>query len=109
MAQDQNPIQNRRIQLHKTLTDILGSNQVYFQPPSTIKMTYPCIVYSLSNIDSRFADNIPYFHKRRYSVTVIDRDPDSVIRDKMTYLPNCAYERGFTSDNLYHYVFNITY
>lgn len=105
----QNPIQNRRIQLHQLLTDILGSNNVYFQPPESIKMKYPCIVYSLADIDSRFADNIPYLHKRRYSVTVIDRDPDSSIRDKMTYLKNCSYERGFTADNLYHYIFNITY
>lgn len=106
---DQNPIKNRRIQLHQMLVDILGSKNVYFQPPSTIKMKYPCIVYGLANIDSRFADNIPYFKKRRYSVTVIDRDPDSVIRDKMTDLENCSFERHFTSDNLYHYVFNITY
>lgn len=105
----QNPIQDRRIQLHEMLVDILGSTNVYFQPPSTIKMKYPCIVYSLANIDSRFADNIPYFHKRRYSVTIIDRDPDSVIRDKMTYIEKCSFERSFTSDNLYHYVFNITY
>lgn len=106
---DQNPIKNRRIQLNQMLVDILGSENVYFQPPSTIKMKYPCIVYNLSDIDSRFADNIPYFKKRRYSVTVIDRDPDSVIRDKMAELKNCAFERGFTADNLYHYVFNLTY
>lgn len=106
---DQNPILNRRIQLNEMLVDLLGSNNVYFQPPSTIKMDYPCIVYNLSDIDSRFADNIPYFRKRQYSVTVIDRDPDSVIRDKMTDLKNCAFERGFTSDNLYHYVFSLTY
>ena len=106
---DQNPIQNRRIQLNQMLVDILGSKNVYFEPPSTIKMDYPCIVYSLSDIDARFADNIPYFKKRRYSVTVIDRDPDSVIRDKMTDLENCSFERGFTSNNLHHYVFNITY
>lgn len=109
MGQNQNPIQNRRIQLHQMLSDILGSTQVYFQPPSSVKMKYPCIVYSLADIDSRFADNIPYFHKRRYSVTIIDRDPDSVVRDKMTTIPNCSFERGFTSDNLYHYVFNLTY
>lgn len=105
----QNPIQDRRIQLNQMLVDILGSENVYFQPPATLKMKYPCIVYNLSDIASRFADNIPYFHKRSYSVTVIDRDPDSPIRDKMTYLKNCSFERGFTSDNLYHYVFTITY
>lgn len=105
----QNQIQNRRMKLHKMLVDLLGSSNVYFQPPESIKMKYPCIVYHLADIDPVFADNIPYLKKRRYSVTVIDRDPDSVIRDKMSDLQACGFERQFTSDNLYHYVFNLTY
>lgn len=109
MAQNQNPIQDRRIQLQKMLVDILGSEQVYFQPPATVKMTYPCIVYNLADINSRYADNIPYLHRRRYSVTVIDRDPDSVIRDKLSDVECCAFERAFTSDNLYHYVFRLIF
>lgn len=106
---DHDQIKNRRKQLHQLLTDILGSKNVYFQPPESIKLQYPCIIYKLDDIDTVFADNIPYLHKRRYSITVIDRDPESVIRDKMTELQACSFERHFVSDNLYHYVFSMFY
>lgn len=106
---DQNPIKSRRHQLQEMLVALLGSENVYYQPPESIKLKYPCIIYELEDIDPRYADNIPYLKKRRYSVTVIDRDPDSSIRDKVSDLPSCGFERHFTSDNLYHYVFNLTY
>ena len=37
---------DRRLQLHEELCSVLGSRNVYFQPPETIKLTYPCIIYS---------------------------------------------------------------
>lgn len=97
----------RRIQLHQMLVDILGSKNVYFQPPENIKLKYPCIIYKLDNINSNYADNIPYLHKRRYSITVIDRDPDTILKEKISDLKACAFERSFISSNLYHYVFNL--
>ena len=96
-----------RLQLQTLLEALLGSRNVYFQPPSTVKMKYPCIVYSLSDIDTKFADNIPYSNKRRYQLTAIDPNPDSVIPDKLALLPMCIFDRSYTSDNLNHYVFNI--
>lgn len=107
MGQDR--IKQRRIELHKMLIDLLGSKNVYFQPPESIKMKYPCIIYKLDNINTTYADDMPYLHKRRYSITVIDRDPDSVIRDKVTHLKTSNFERAYVSDNLYHSVFNIFY
>lgn len=105
----QHPSKTRRIQLHQMLVDVLDSKNVYFQPPESTKLKYPCIIYSLDDIDADYADDIPYIDNRRYSVTVIDRDPDSLIRDKISQMKTSSYERGFTSDNLYHYVFNIFY
>lgn len=96
-----------RLQLQTLLEALLGSRNVYFQPPSTVKMKYPCIVYSLSDIDTKFADNIPYSNKRRYQSTAIDPNPDSVIPDKLALLPMCVFDRSYTADNLNHYVFNI--
>ena len=96
-----------RLQLQTLLEALLGSRNVYFQPPSTVKMKYPCIVYSLSDIDTKFADNIPYSNKRRYQLTAIDANPDSVIPDKLALLPMCVFDRSYTADNLNHYVFNI--
>lgn len=106
---DHDQSKNRRRKLHQILTDILGSKNVYFQPPETVKLKYPCIIYHEDYIDTTYADNIPYLHKKRYSITVIDRDPESVIKDKISDLQACLFERHFTVDNLYHTVFNITF
>lgn len=81
--------------------------QVYFQAPPNTGMNYPCIIYRRDRSDTTFADNIPYRYKKRYQITVIDRDPDSVIPDKVAQLPMCTSERHFVVDNLNHDVFNI--
>ena len=99
----------QRIDLHNLLTDILGTGNVYFQPPETIKLKYPCIIYTRSSNSTRFADDNPYSTKRRYTITVIDRNPDSELPDKIQALPMCRIDRIFTSDNLNHYIFDIYY
>ena len=99
---------NTRLDLQKVLLDLVGSPiKVYFQPPSTVKMTYPCVVYSRSNATTKSADNIPYLRMKRYQVTVIDADPDSIIPEKIEALPMCTFDRQFTADNLYHDVFSL--
>ena len=99
----------QRVDLHKKLCDILGTTNVYFQPPETIKIKYPCIIYERSSNNVKFADDNPYTTRRRYTLTVIDKDPDSELPDKISMLPLCTSDRMFTSDNLNHYVFNIYY
>lgn len=96
-----------RLELHYILKDILGSDNVYFQPPSTIKMNYPCIVYQRSTGDSKFADNNNYTFKKRYQIIYIDKNPDSDVPDKIAELPMCIYDRFYTADNLNHDSFNI--
>ena len=97
----------RRLELQQLLVDILGSSEVHFQPPPTIKMVYPCIVYKRDDIRTDFADNQMYKHKKRYQVTVIDQNPDSDIPDKILELPMCRYDRFYTADNLNHDVYNL--
>lgn len=96
-----------RLELQTLLIEILGSDQVYFQPPPTIDMVYPCIVYRRDFQQTRFSDNKPYSLTKRYQVTVIDRNPDSDIPDKIAELPLCTFDRFFVSDNLNHDVFNL--
>ena len=99
----------QRVDLHKKLCDILGTTNVYFQPPETIKIKYPCVIYERSSNNVKFADDNPYTTRRRYTLTVIDKDPDSELPDKISMLPLCTSDRMFTSDNLNHYVFDIYY
>lgn len=94
-----------RSQLQTLLEDLLESDNVYFQPPATVKMAYPCIVYQRDGSESRFADNDPYKIVKRYQVTVIDRDPDSEIVDKVSKLRLCVHSSFFTVDNLNHDIF----
>lgn len=98
-----------RSNLNDILKEILGSNNVYFQPPESIKMNYPCIVYELSSVDTKYADNKPYSLTKRYSITVIDRNPDTLIPSKIGLLPTCRFDRSFKNDNLYHFTYQLYY
>ena len=100
---------DRRLQLHEQFVQILGSRNVYFQPPEGYKMKYPCIVYTRNLIKTAYADNVPYAHNRSYTVTVIYSDPDSDLPDKIAALPMCHHDRPFVNDNLYHDVFTLYY
>ena len=100
-------LEKKRLQLHEKLCDLLGSKKCYYQPPSGIEMTYPCITYDVNGDSPRFADNIPYCHNLEWIVTVIDEDPDSPIVSAMMKLPKCKFERCFSPDDLNHFVFSL--
>lgn len=89
--------------------EIMGSENVYFQPPATKKMEYPAIVYSLSNIVNTFANNSSYKRARAYQVILIDKNPDSEYVDKILSLPMCSFDRHYKSDNMNHFVFTLYY
>lgn len=96
-----------RLDLHKMLVAVTPN--VYFQPPASVKMNYPCIVYSRRSASARFANDSLYAYKKSYSVTVIDKNPDSDIPDKVIKLPLCSFDRHFTADNLNHDIYNLYY
>lgn len=100
---------DRRSDLGALLRKTLGSSNVYFQPPETVKLKYPCIIYTLSGERVRHAEGILYFHRDRYTVNVIDKNPDSEIPDKIRALPYCTFDRFYTADNLNHFVYTIFY
>lgn len=97
----------RRSELNDRLEKILGSDQVHFQPGPSVSMTYPAIVYERDDEYRTHADNLPYHFMMRYSVTVIDRNPDSPVLDQLRMLPLSAFSRHFKADGLNHDVFTI--
>lgn len=97
----------QRLDLQTLLEALLGSGAVYFQPPPNVQMTYPCVVYKRDDIDAKNADNRAYSLKKRYLVTVIDEDPDSVIHEGIAALPYAAYLRNFVAQNLNHDVLTL--
>lgn len=100
---------DKRIQLSKLLRKILGSNEVYFQRPESKKMNYPAIVYELSGLPSLYANDGVYLSGRTYSLTLIDKNPDSPLVNKIMALPTCRFDRHYRADNLNHWVFNLHY
>lgn len=99
----------QRLDLHNVLKAIPGVTNAYFQPPATIMMTYPCIVYSRSGENARYADDEKYNRRIRYTVTVIDRNPDSDIPDHVSRLQYCRWTNHMVVENLHHDSFEIIY
>lgn len=92
-----------RFLLQSRLEEILGTRNVYFQPPENITMSYPAIVYNLEQVKTEFANNNPYSLYNRYQVTYIDRNPDSDIPRQIQSLPMSRFTSYFPKDGLNHY------
>lgn len=100
---------DRRIELHELLKSLSDDPHVYYQSPESKKLSYPAIIYSISDIWKRNADNRVYMQQTAYTVTVIDKDPDSELRQKVSELPMCSFDRPYVADGLNHYVFTLYY
>lgn len=99
-----------RLELHEELCEILGSRNVYFQAPSSVKMQYDAIRYELSDKDLKRANDRIYQKTNQYSGVVITRDPDTTIPDEiLSHFEMCSFGRPYTSDNLNHYPFTLYY
>lgn len=94
--------------LQNKLKEILGSDNVYFQPPSNKRMQYPCFVVSLGSASQSTANNYTYLYTDRYVVTYISYDPDDDMRKRMgREFQMCKFDNHLVSDNLQHYVFSL--
>lgn len=99
-----------RLELQEELEEVLGSRNVYYRPPESVKIKYPCIIYDRDNDRIRFADDGRYLSHKRYSLTVIDPDPDSKIPESiLEHFRMCSHVRSYTSNNLNHDVLNLYY
>lgn len=89
---------------------MLGSKYVYFNPPEAVKLQYPCIKYSIAGMDIKRANNSVYKNKTRYTIIVIDDDPDSEIYTEiLTHFKMCSFDRTYPADNLNHFVLTLYY
>jgi hypothetical protein len=99
----------KRLNLQADLETLLGSENVYFQPPESLKLHYPCIKYKQDKLEARYANNKKYSHLTRYQVTTIERDPDGQLSQAVFDLPLCSHERRFVADGLTHDIFSLYY
>ena len=96
-----------RLKLQTLLENLLGSRNVYYQPPASVSMKYPAIVYFRDDIENFHANNSVYSQTTAYAVTVIDKNPDGEYVKKVSMLPMCTFDRHYTADNLNHDVFTL--
>ena len=97
-----------RTELRDTLRSILGnSKNVHFQPPESIKLEYPCIIYELGDYNLIKASNVNHHVNEVYKITLITKLPDETFSKQILELPYCVFDRPYTADGLYHYVFTI--
>lgn len=95
-----------RLKLQEKLEELLGSKNVYYQPP-TSGMQYPAIRYSLSDIDVKRADDTAYLKSRSYEIIVISKTPDHSVIEKILELPHSRFDRHYVADGLNHDVLTL--
>lgn len=101
-----------RLDLHRELSIALGSGNVYYQPPESVKLKYPCIVYSKDRDRVERADNRHYVVHPQWNLILIEHDPDSDLADGIVDHFNqycCSIDRRYRADNLYHTAITLYY
>lgn len=100
--------QTRRLNLQRTLEAIPGIRKVYFQPPASIHLEYPCIVYSYTGDEVLHANNRPYIVRDDYDALLITKDPlPDETMDRMLDIPYTSFDRHFVEDNLHHFSYSL--
>lgn len=99
-----------RLELHDELCAILGSSNVYFQPPASVLMKYDAIRYELSEKNIKRANDRIYSITNQYDLVYITTNPESTIPDEiLRHFQLCRFGSPYTKDNLYHYPFTLFY
>lgn len=104
---------SRRLELHEILCNFIGITEsdgdrhVYFQPPESVKLRYPAIVYSFDGAITNHADDTKYLQEPKWMVTVIDKNPESEIAIRVNELSMSSLDRVYKSDNLNHFSFTL--
>lgn len=93
--------------LQRILESVLGSTEVYFQPPSDRTRKYPCIEYALSDVYQTYANNLSYMAIPRYTITYFSKIPDMTIPNKILGLPTASF-LGFHKEQYFNvYTFTL--
>lgn len=99
-----------RLSLQSELENILGSTNVYFQPPSSVTLHYPCIIYNLTRTNAIRADNKIYKATNEYHVKYIFKDPDDNLKDELLHhFMMISHDARFVADKMYNDEFTLYY
>ena len=92
-------------------TDKTGDDaRVYFQPPESKKLKYPCYVYHRAYNKNMSADNIVYKRYPQYTLTYITYDPDDPLIDGTEdRFPMCRFVSSSSGSGLNNYYYDLFY
>lgn len=94
--------------LDDILLELLGEGvHRYFQPPPSLQIKYPCVVYEISSGNSQYADNHLYIYENRYTLTYLTRHANDSNNEKIQTLQKCRFDRRYCSNGLYHNVYDL--
>lgn len=100
---------SNRLDLQAKFEEILGSHNVYFNPPASVLMHYPAIRYELKDFRTKSANNSTmYISNTGYECVLIMKEPaDDMLLNRIRGIPYCKFGRHYKADNLNHYTFTI--
>ena len=101
---------DRRLELSDKLRSIIGNDNVYFQPPSSTIIQYPCVIYNERRGSTTYANDSVYNYVKSYEIKFIFKKlNESIVKNVLKSLTLCSFDRVYIADNLYHYVFIVHY
>lgn len=96
-----------RKDFHKKLEQAFGC-KCYFQPPETLKLTYPCVVYAFERFDTRRANNLNYIINERYKISFLHKDADNgTVKQVMRKFEKIAHVQHYITNGVYNDVYFI--
>ena len=98
----------KRVEFGEKLRSLEEGSHTYFQPPSGVRIEYPCFIYTRTIGRTMRADDIRYGYAEGYEVNYITSDPDSETPLKvMNAFQYCSDGKPYIVDGLYHHPFTI--
>lgn len=92
-----------RDEIQSMLEEILGSKNVYFQPPTNTSIKYPCIVYKFVRFNVTPADNKPYLVTGRWDIHHMYKNPKNDLKEKFVFeVPFCSFDRRIVTEGVYN-------
>ena len=101
--------EDKRVKLHRIMQDLIGNNNVYFQPPESVKLKYPCIIYNLAKVSVVHADDKVYLMNPKYVIRYITLDADDNTRLALVRGLGVPIIQTYAKDGLYHYIYELYY
>lgn len=98
----------RRYELQEILEkNVMKSDRVYYQPPENFELKYPCIIYSIDKSDNLNADDNKYIGRKKYTVILLDKDPDSKYLESLEKIEYSTFINAYITNKINHYVFEL--